>query len=502
MADGNTTLADRYVLEDRIASGGMAAVWRARDDVLARPVAVKVLHEHLAQDSSFVERFRIEALAAARLAHPNIVAIYDTGHDDDQHFIVMEHCAGGTLSDLLKEDGPLAPERVASLGATICDALAYAHRNGVIHRDIKPANVLVSEHGVLKVTDFGIAKAAFSKKDLTTTGTIIGTVTYISPEQANGEEPDARSDIYALGIVLFELASGRPPFDAESDVATALKHVNEEPPSPRSLRAGIPRSLEEIILKALAKDPADRYQSAEEMRSALRSRDSGGSTQVIRRPAPKKRTAAPAAAGAGGGPSKKPSASFMRNEGKRMLPLVLLILGAIVAAVLVGTLLTQDDDETPAAGNNGNGNSSGSSVIKIANADDFDPGGGGEEHAEDVPKAYDGDPQTAWGTENYNAAITQLKDGVGLLFDLGSAQDVGSVEILFDGSGYNFELRAGDDSGSDQNAFDVIEEVSSSDGRVKLDVGASHRYWLVWITGLPGGGGGRGAIAEVRFLGS
>lgn len=503
MADAQSTLVERYVLEERIASGGMAAVWRARDDVLARPVAVKVLHEHLAQDPSFVERFRIEALAAARLAHPNIVAIYDTGEDGNDHFIVMEHCAGGTLSDVLKEDGALSPERVASVGATICDALAYAHRNGVIHRDIKPANVLVSEHGVLKVTDFGIAKAAFSKKDITTTGTIIGTVTYISPEQANGEEPDARSDVYALGVVLYELAAGRVPFDADSDVATALKHVNEAPPSPRSMRAGIPRHLEGIILKALAKDPADRYQSAEEMRNALRGRSGGaGGTQVIERPPPKRKAAAAATGPAPARRDPKPSASFLRNEGRRIVPLVVLIVAAIAAAVLIGSALTQDEEGSPTADDNGGpGNGNSGAVIKVAAAQDFDPAGGGEEHREEVPNAYDGDPQTAWGTETYNDGIAAIKDGVGLLFDLGSAKSVSTVDIAFDRAGYGFEIRAADESGSDHNAFDVVEAVSSSSAREKIEVSASHRYWLVWITELPGGVG-TGSIAEVRFLGS
>src|SRR5687768_1314699 len=269
------SIAGRYVLERQISQGGMATVWQAKDDVLARPVAIKILHPHLSQDEGFLERFRREALAAARLTHPNIVSIYDTGTEEapdgepDLQYIVMEHCSRGTLEDLLRTEGALAPERVASAGISICEALSYAHRHGIVHRDVKPGNVLIANDGSLKVADFGIAKAAFGKKDITTTGSILGTVTYLSPEQGRGEEPDQRSDLYGLGVVLYELAVGRPPFAAETQIATAMMHVKDPPPSLRSIRAGVPRSLEAIVMKALAKDPEDRYASADDMARAL-----------------------------------------------------------------------------------------------------------------------------------------------------------------------------------------------------------------------------------------
>ncbi len=269
------TLAQRYVLEARIAAGGMGTVWRARDQVLARTVAVKILHPALSEDEEFIERFRREAFAAARLTHPDIVAIYDTGHEaafrdrNDRHYIVMEYCPGGTLKDSLRQAGPFAPARALELGSRICGALGYAHSKGVIHRDVKPENVLLSEDGDLKVADFGIAKAAFALSDLTSTGVILGTVTHISPEQAQGEEPDARSDLYAVGVLLYELLAGHPPFQAETEIATAMQHVNKAPPSLRGLRADVPKRVEGVVFKALAKDPEDRYPSAEEMRSAL-----------------------------------------------------------------------------------------------------------------------------------------------------------------------------------------------------------------------------------------
>ncbi|HZK52074.1 MAG TPA: protein kinase, partial [Actinomycetota bacterium] len=291
MASEMITLAERYVLESEIARGGMAIVYKARDDVLARPVAVKVLHSHLADDEAFLERFRFEALAAARLAHPNIVSIYDTGaeqHDPDgeaRHYIVMEYCGGGSLADHLIAEGALQPERAAVVGNSVCEALAYAHRSGVIHRDIKPANILVADSGGLKVADFGIAKAAFTEGDVTTTGSILGTVTYLSPEQLKGEEPDQRSDIYSLGVTLYELLAGRAPFEEETQMAIAMKHLREEPPPLRSVKAGIPRGLEGVMTKAMAKDPDERYQSAQEMRNALEGQSASTATAVLRRPA-------------------------------------------------------------------------------------------------------------------------------------------------------------------------------------------------------------------------
>lgn len=502
MSDQSTTLAERYVLEERIAAGGMASVWRARDSVLARPVAVKILHPHLAQDASFVERFRIEALAAARLSHPNVVAIYDTGNENStgdgaSHFIVMEHCGGGTIGELLAREGALDPERVASIGSTICEALAYAHRHEVIHRDVKPANVLVSDHGALKVTDFGIAKAAFASKDITTTGSIIGTVTYISPEQANGIEPDARSDIYALGVVLYELAVGKPPFREESDVATALKHIHEMPPAPRTQRAGIPRDLDAVVMKALAKDPSDRFQSADEMRAALGGGSfSAGSTQVLRTPrTPSATEKRPTAA--------QPGGSSLGGEAKRFIPVLLLIVGAIVAAVLIASLMGSDEEPSNGAGGSTD-NPGGAPVVKIVAADDFDPGGSPpEEHTEDVPAAHDGNKGSFWTTETYNSPITALKDGVGLLFDLGESTSIAEVEITFDKAGYAFEVRAGDSEEPDQNAYETVASIDSSGATETVEVdGTEGRYWLIWITGLPGGGGGQGAIGEVRFLGS
>ena len=261
--------SERYELNHLIARGGMAEVYRAHDRLLDRPVALKVLFPELSIDRSFVERFRREAQAAANLSQHNIVPVYDWGEDTGTYFIVMEFIAGRPLSSILKSAGPLTAERTADIGSHVAAALGYAHKHGVVHRDVKPGNVLITDDGHVKVTDFGIARAMNTEESLTQTGAVMGTATYFSPEQAEGLGVDARSDIYSLGVVLFEMVTGRPPFLGDSPVAVASKHVRDHPPAPRELNPQIPPTFEAIILKSMAKDPAHRYATAEELRADL-----------------------------------------------------------------------------------------------------------------------------------------------------------------------------------------------------------------------------------------
>ncbi len=258
----------RYRLKEKIGSGGMADVYLADDLLLNREVAVKVLHQQYAADPSFIQRFRYEAQAAANLNHPNIVSIYDWGNEGDVYYIVMEYVEGRDLKQILLTEGRFMPERAAEIAAEICAALQFAHRQNLIHRDIKPHNIIITPMGQVKVMDFGIARVG-TGNGMTQTGTVMGTAQYISPEQAQGQPVDARSDIYSLGVVLYELLLGRVPFDDDNAIAVAYKQVKEDPVPLSLVDRTMPPALEAIVMKALAKNPENRYGSAQEMKADL-----------------------------------------------------------------------------------------------------------------------------------------------------------------------------------------------------------------------------------------
>ncbi len=257
-------LGGRYEILDRIGGGGMALVYKGRDILLHRKVAVKVLRQQYVYDEEFIRRFRREAQSAASLSHPNVVSIYDVGQEDDIHYIVMEYVEGVNLNELIKEKGPLQPDEAVHIASQICDALDHAHHNGIIHRDIKPHNILIGKNGRVKVTDFGIARAATSST-ITQTGSVVGSVHYFSPEHAKGIMTGEKSDLYSLGIVLYQMLTGKLPFLGESPISVALKHLQENVEEPRKINPLIPQSVENIILKALRKNPEERYQSAQQM---------------------------------------------------------------------------------------------------------------------------------------------------------------------------------------------------------------------------------------------
>ena len=258
-----TIFAGRYRLERKLGGGGMADVWLAEDQELGRKVAIKMLHDRYANDTQFVERFRREATHAAGLSHPNVVSIFDRGEAEGSYFIVMEYVEGRTLKELIVTRGPCPVPVAISYVRQVLAALRYAHRNGIVHRDIKPHNVLVDHEGRVKVADFGIARAGSSQ--MTEAGSIIGTAQYLSPEQARGAPVDESSDLYSTGIVLFELLTGKVPFTGETPVEIAMKHLSQVPPAPSSIRPEVPHDLDLVVLRALAKEPADRYRSAKEM---------------------------------------------------------------------------------------------------------------------------------------------------------------------------------------------------------------------------------------------
>lgn len=500
----NRRLAGRYVLEELIDAGGMAVVWRARDEVLARMVAVKVLREDLASDPGFAKRFQREAVAAARLTHPNIVSVYDTGVDGDVSFMVMEYSHGWNLQTVLAQRGPMEAEDAAAYVAPVLAALAYAHANGVVHRDVKPANVLVADDGRVQVTDFGIAKAAFAGTDLSTTGKALGTVKYLSPEQVKGAECDARSDLYSVGIVLYELLTGRVPFQAKSDLAVALMRINEDPVPPRAFRGGIAREIEVLVLRALAQKPEDRFQSAESMRSALE-RAAGGADLSVTQPL----------SPVGGrpfvqhrGPASRPAEGSSVFRSWMLIPSIVIILAA--AAIAGGVALGRLEIGGPlgvraAPKTPGSKGSPSVASIPIVAVRDFDPQGSDHsEHPNDTGLVIDGQRATAWSTDHYNSAeFGGLKQGLGLWLDLGKKTPVERIQL--DGSivGWTFELKAGSSPEAAATALPDTDGATtftmSAKGSIVVQLKPIRASGLlIWITRL-GADGGRysASIAEV-----
>lgn len=271
-----TLLSDRYELQDRLGSGGMSNVYRATDRILEREVAVKVLAEHLSDDERFVARFRREALAVAKLIHPNIVQVYDTGVDDGRHFIVMEYVKGRSGAQILQREGHLDPEATVEIGVQSCAGLDYAHRHGIIHRDVKPGNLMIvgdpagdSREMSVKLTDFGIARAAEQTR-ITQVGSVVGTAAYLAPEQVRGEEATPASDVYALGVVLYQFLTGRLPYEGASLAELAVRQQNERPLAPRTYNDEVPETLSGAVLRALEGEPSRRFTSAKQLADGLR----------------------------------------------------------------------------------------------------------------------------------------------------------------------------------------------------------------------------------------
>ena len=341
-------LNDRYEIHRRLARGGMAQVYLARDRSLDRPVAVKELVPEFAVDPSFVERFRREAQAAAGLSNANIVGVFDWGEQDGTYFIVMEYVDGPSLAQVLRADGPLHPNRAAEIASEVAGGLGFAHSRGVVHRDVKPGNVLLTKSGQAKVTDFGIARALSSADDdLTQAGSVMGTATYFSPEQAQGLSVDPRSDLYSLGVVLYEMVTGRPPFAGDTPLAIAYKHVQDQPPSPSTLMPTLPPGLEAIIMKLLQKNPDDRYASAEDLRMDLgrflageqtvAERDAALAAAALGGAAAMATTMQPATTVGAAVPAAEPEDELEEEEGK---PKTALFIGILVVLLLaLGGLL-------------------------------------------------------------------------------------------------------------------------------------------------------------------
>lgn len=478
-------VADRYRLDASLARGGMATVWRATDEVLARPVAIKVLHTHLAADPDFVARFRREAVAAARVAHPSIVAIYDTCGDPEA--IVMELVEGRTLRDELDNRRFLPPSEAVEIASQIAQALEVAHKAGLVHRDVKPANVLLSSDGRLKVADFGIAKAARPDEDpeladLTSVGSMVGTAKYLAPEQVSGADVDARTDVYALGAVLYEMVCGRPPFQGDNDLAVATARLHASPPRPRSVLRTVPERLDAIIMRALSTAPDDRYPSAAALWADLQAAPLDADTATTGPVVTADATAVTAS-----------TTSFAKTERSWLVPAALISVVAIalgLAWTLIGGTEARRDlfDLVERVSPGGGGSAE---PLDIVDAAAFDPFGGDGENDDEAPLAIDGDEATFWTTENYDTrALGGLKPGVGISVDLGESHDLDELRVMSPDTGWAASVYVSDTIPDDLAGWG--EAVSTVDGAeagttdVALD-GAQGSYVLLWITDLGDG---------------
>jgi eukaryotic-like serine/threonine-protein kinase len=476
-------IAGRYELQELIGRGGMSSVYKARDSLLERNVAVKILHQQYDADEEFVERFKREARSAARLQHPNIVTVIDRGEDDGRQYIVFEHIDGENLKEFIVRKGRLDVQEALEIALEIARALSFAHGHGLVHRDVKPQNVLLNGDGRAKVTDFGIARSLDVDSGMTQTGTVLGTSNYIAPEQANGQPVDAQSDVYSLGIVLYELLAGEVPFPGESFVVIAMKHLHEPPPSILDKRRDVPLRVADAIDRALEKDPARRFPTmaafAAELEQALvelEQHDEANATMVV----PPKRAAPPPPPPAPPPPRKRVS----------RWPIAIAIVAVLaIAAIVVGLLTLGGDDQ---------GKSSAARALRIQGLISYDPPpGDGHEHNEDVAKATDGDLSTYWTTEQYNSFT---KPGVGLVLDAGRPVQGSSLRVRTDTPGFTAVIRTGNSEAGPFRVASSSKTVGATTN-FSLETTSPMEYYVIWITSLAPGLG-HAHVNEVRLFGT
>ncbi|MEP7224457.1 MAG: protein kinase [Actinomycetota bacterium] len=460
------TIAERYELEEVVGHGGMSTVYKAHDSLLERNVALKVLHQQYNEDEDFVERFKREARSVAQLQHPNIVTVINRGEEDGRQYIVFEFIDGENLKELVVRKGRLDLRDALEIALEVARGLAFAHDNGLVHRDVKPQNVLLNGDGRAKVTDFGIARSLDVDHGVTQTGTILGTSNYIAPEQASGQPVDAHTDVYSLGIVLYEMLTGEVPFPGESFVAIAMKHIQEPSPNVLDVRGDVPLRVAEMIDRALEKDPEHRFPTmdafAAEIEASLAELDrgeDGAVTMVV------------------------PAAQRLQRQRQRKpvspLPLLIGLLGALaIAAVVIGLLTFRGGGQDAPVG----------AAITIAGVGAYDPYGDGTEHDADAPKATDGNPGTYWTTEDYNSGLEGVKKaGVGLVLDATSVVQLSRVTVVTDTPGFTAEIRATNIQGTPGQKVSESRVVGRT---TKFDITepAPKRFYVVWITKLAPGG--------------
>jgi serine/threonine-protein kinase len=451
-------IAGRYELEELVGHGGMSSVYKARDSLLERNVALKVLHEQYSADEEFVERFKREARSVAQLQHPNIVTVIDRGEEEGRQYIVFEYIDGENLKELVVRRGRLEIREALEIALEVARGLAFAHANGLIHRDVKPQNVLLNGDGRAKVTDFGIARS-LDVDGMTQTGTVLGTSNYIAPEQASGQRVDAHTDVYALGVVLYEMLAGDVPFPGESFVAVAMKHVNEPPPNLLDVRRDIPLRPAAAVDRALEKDPEQRFATmdafAAELEACLAELDrgeDGDSTMVI------------------------PARERHRRPARRSRwPIGIAVLALLAIAGIVVGLRTLD-------GSNGKGTAS--RRVPISGVTSYDPFGPDKaEHSDKAPNITDRNPSTYWTTETYRD-FEKTKPGVGVVVDAHGPVNLARIVVTTDTPGFTAEIRATNIPGGTPHAVSDKQTVGRS---TSFDIHASTpaRFYVVWITKLP-----------------
>ncbi len=473
-----TVLSGRYKLDSKLGSGGMSTVYLARDETLERWIAVKLMHREMSDQPDQLERFRREARSVAQVSHPNVVSVIDAGEDGGYPYIVFEYVEGETLKQRIDRLGRLPLDEAAAYAIEVGRGLAAAHVNKLVHRDVKPQNVLIDPEGRAKVTDFGIARE-LEADGLTKTGRVLGTTDYVSPEQAMGQGVDARSDIYSLGVLLYEMLTGSVPFEADSLVGVAMKHVNEPMPDLQERRPDASSALAAVIERATLKDPKKRYA---DMNAMLAELEGALEVEVSR---------------SGTAHGQATTVLDSVGERRRLLPSrkaslagIVLVLAGTAAALLIAGLTGSKDHQA----STGSAIPSGA-AIRLTNADAFDPSGDppGEEHNADAPNVTDDNPSTTWATETYTTSATLTesanKPGVGIWVDAGKSVSARTMQITTTAGGWKADIYGSASSAAPASLAgwgDPIGSVDSgsTDQQVQLNDTHPTEFYLVWFTRL------------------